>query len=735
MSLKTIDFYDFGDFRIDCAERTLTRGGNFIPVTPKVFETLLALVKNAGRIVEKEELMQMIWQDRFVEESNLTFNIGMLRKALGDDTTKPTFIETVPRRGYRFIAQVRCTAAADNFGFETADSGFQNSNLKINSLNGRATKSNGTLNGDSSAEDLNVKTPPAKVSRFNSQRIVFYVVIAAILIGAAWFLLARKQSTFYERLGAVNNNSGLLSVEKISDTGDFVGMNISPDGKLLVYNSQENGKNTIWLRQLTSGVSVPLLTMDESIVSTSFSNNSEYVFYTHQRKGESLGLSRISTLGGVPTFIFRGMHGYSFSPDEKQIAFGRNDEEGTKLMVSDADGRNERQIFLIQKPRSMFAVNWSPDGKSIAYCISGGTAGFGIYEYHLESSEEKSLSDVQWKALKGLMWLPDKSGLLVSGQQKEGVDQIWRVSYPSGQAAPITDDSSDLNIRSASNDFTRILASQKTLTSNVWVATKDDLSNARAVGKAGFDVAWTQDGKILFLSRDSAKTDIWLTNAEGAEKRQLTAGDPLERSPETSPDGRYIIYVSTRNGQENIWRMDADGANQIALTSGEGEIFPVFTPDGKSVVYASIKDKSLWRVSIEGGAPQQLSTTSHRRVGISPDGTKLSHIARINGKPYLVIESFPECAPLRQFDLGIISEAAFFRTVWTKDSKSVMYYINDAAFVGNLWRQPLEGGEPQKLTNFTSERIFDFAVAPDESRIAFVRGDWNFDAVLLKGLK
>ena len=107
MSLETKHFYDFGDFRLDLAEKVLLRDGKFIPITPKVFETLWVLVESAGHLVEKDELMQKIWQDRFVEESNLTFNVGMLRKALGDDASQPTFIETVQRRGYRFIAEVR----------------------------------------------------------------------------------------------------------------------------------------------------------------------------------------------------------------------------------------------------------------------------------------------------------------------------------------------------------------------------------------------------------------------------------------------------------------------------------------------------------------------------------------------------------------------------------------------------------------------------------------------------
>src|SRR5215217_9688774 len=96
----------FNDFAIDTEQKVLLRGGKAVPLAPKVFETLLALVENHGRIVLKEELMKRLWPDTFVEESNLTFNIQQLRKALGDNARKPVYIETIPRRGYRFIAGV-----------------------------------------------------------------------------------------------------------------------------------------------------------------------------------------------------------------------------------------------------------------------------------------------------------------------------------------------------------------------------------------------------------------------------------------------------------------------------------------------------------------------------------------------------------------------------------------------------------------------------------------------------
>lgn len=107
MPLQTNNIYEFDGFRLDFSEKTLRNASGVVPIAPKVFDTLCLLVENAGHLIEKDELMQKLWQDRFVEESNLTFNIKMLRRALGDDAQKPRFLETVPKRGYRFIAEVR----------------------------------------------------------------------------------------------------------------------------------------------------------------------------------------------------------------------------------------------------------------------------------------------------------------------------------------------------------------------------------------------------------------------------------------------------------------------------------------------------------------------------------------------------------------------------------------------------------------------------------------------------
>jgi DNA-binding winged helix-turn-helix (wHTH) protein len=107
MSLAIGHCYQFGEFTVDCDQKVLLRNGSPLPLAPKVFDTLFILISNNGRLVEKDELIKQLWPNTFVEESNLTFNIQQVRKILGDNAREPRFIETVARRGYRFIAHVQ----------------------------------------------------------------------------------------------------------------------------------------------------------------------------------------------------------------------------------------------------------------------------------------------------------------------------------------------------------------------------------------------------------------------------------------------------------------------------------------------------------------------------------------------------------------------------------------------------------------------------------------------------
>src|SRR5579864_855678 len=106
MSRETKPLYKFGRFELDSTQRLLLREGRMVQLTPKAVDLLLTLVESRGRVISKEDLLQRVWPDSFVEEANLSHNIYKLREALGDASGELQFIETLPRRGYRFVAQV-----------------------------------------------------------------------------------------------------------------------------------------------------------------------------------------------------------------------------------------------------------------------------------------------------------------------------------------------------------------------------------------------------------------------------------------------------------------------------------------------------------------------------------------------------------------------------------------------------------------------------------------------------
>ncbi len=106
MQPEVLEFLDFGPYRIDREQRLLTRGSTIVPLAPKIFDLLLALAESGGRILEKESLLNKLWPGTFVEEGSLTRNISTLRKVLGGGPDDQKYIATIPKRGYRFVAEV-----------------------------------------------------------------------------------------------------------------------------------------------------------------------------------------------------------------------------------------------------------------------------------------------------------------------------------------------------------------------------------------------------------------------------------------------------------------------------------------------------------------------------------------------------------------------------------------------------------------------------------------------------
>ena len=223
MTSRPKQLYEFGPFVLDPAERTLLRGGDPVPLQPKVFDTLLVLVRSGGELVERDEFKRAVWPgDEFVEEQNLDKNISKLRRALGEGAGGAEYIVTVPKSGYRFAAAVRAVGGGGELVVETRT----RASLVIEEVDGGSSpEDSGAAAADVAAPRRAVEEratpeiasrPPRRVGRWASAAAASVVVVLAVV---AYVLYRPREARTIDSVAVLPfvNVSGDVDVEYISD--------------------------------------------------------------------------------------------------------------------------------------------------------------------------------------------------------------------------------------------------------------------------------------------------------------------------------------------------------------------------------------------------------------------------------------------------------------------------------------------------------------------------------------
>ena len=707
--------YTFGGFLFDTREKTLKKGSRQVSVTPKALEILIILVENAGNVISKEDLFQQVWAETFVEDANLTHHISRLRRALGE-SDENKFIETLPKRGYRFVQPVQ---EIDNALAAAAD-------------------------------------PPRR--RMAVPLVALGVLAVLLGLYIAWGAFATRKETLLA--DSPKATDGPMSISRITNVGKVGGATISPDGKFVAYiQNYELGEGMLYVRQVETNTEAKLLAPDERLFgSISFSPDSSFVYYiTYDKRDPGGALYRIPVLGGQPTRLLGNVKFmFSLSPDGKRVAFFRDDPEKelNSLIIAALDGSGEQNFLTRTYDEMIFGVcpAWSADGKLIAFGaaeISGenkdNSPRMNVFAVETETGVVQRLSKEALVDTGKMSWMPDGSGIVFIGKMAPVDNQIYFLSFPAGSLHRITRELSTYGNygMGITKDGTTLVADLYERSSQLWAVDATgatDRSEQLTAGDNDGSRALTtlSDESIVYSARAGDDFDLWQMSDKNRKRqgRPLTADAFDESEVCSTPDDRFLVFASDRAGSRHIFRINTDGSGIKQLTFGDSfDDAPDCAPDGGSIVYASqANGRTLLRkISIDGGDTVPLSDFEANAPTFSPDGKMVACIRPSESvvKPAtLAVIPSDGGPPLKMFP--VVQFAWSYRAPRWSPGGDALIFSKTESSVGNLWKQNLSDGTLSRVTDFKSDTIFNYVFSRDGKRLIIARGKYVGDVVVIK---
>jgi eukaryotic-like serine/threonine-protein kinase len=606
-----------------------------------------------------------------------------------------------------------------------------------------------TRSGDiADTQTISVAVQTRRTRQLSIGALVLGLIIVSAIGFGLYKLFSRPKEIGPAKMTALTTG-GKINGEDINGQ-----VSISPDGKYVVCAANDSKQQaSLWIRQISTSSLVRIVAPENgAYFGTTFSPDGEMIYYvaTLEKNKFVPTLYRIPVLGGAPAKILDRVYSpVGFSRDGAQFSFVRRNQDDMALMVANTNGSGEPRTIAVAKQPNGFSVSgpsWSPDGKLLAAgMINGPGPGYStVVKVPVEGGNPEPIGSEKWASVGRVLWLADGSGMIITAQPEFSSigTQVWLLPYPAGPARRITNDLNGYGENSVglTADSGTIATIQQVNASSIWItAPNEDESHARQILKTNLPdtVAWTPEGKVVYASRTGENWDIWMSNADGSDAKQLTADAFIDHEPTVSADGRYIVFQSNRSGGRNIWRVDLDGSNLKQLTEGNYvDSNPICSADGGSVIFVSQRSgtATIWKVGIDGGAPVQLTNRPSQLPSISPDGKLIAYFyadTQANNQPKLSIMPFEGGEPVKTIDLPPSVQPLAF--AWLPEGRSVAY-IDNSSGIFNVWSTPLDGGAPKQLTNFQNDFVNSFSISRD-GKIAAYRVSATRDIVLIKGFR
>ncbi len=717
----------FGTFELHVQSGELRKSGLKLKLSGQPFQVLSILLERPGEVVTREELQKRLWPDTFVDvDHNLNTAINKIREALGDSAETPRFVETLPRRGYRFVAPV------EGAGF---------GKIPVDVLNGTETQN------------------PSK--RPWTLQLAMLFVVLVLLVVAGFFLHERRSNSVPPKQRTLTRIT--------FDEGLQIGATWSPDGRYIAYSSDRTGKFEIWVQQLSGGDPIQITKGPDNNWQPDWSPDGKYIAYRSEQ-GDG-GLYIVPALGGAGLERKIAPFGYHprWSPDSSRILFQTiGFGLSCQFYIVGLDGNPPRAVQedLTNRLWTISAA-WHPDGKRISVwdwdmrpspipifwtaAVDGGAPiQTEIGPEILKAAQAIAGSGISAWADSDFKFSWARSGTAVYFERTfRGARNIWRMQVDPQTLKAVAIERLTTGTQldsefSASPDGSKMAFTSESRRVQAWMFPFDAQrgrvtgsgSAVTSPGMEAWDTSISRDGRRLaFSAKRSGRWELWEKSLADGRETPIAADDSYVRGgPQWSPDGTRLAYfrmsTSSGGGQAVLWSKGR-GEEPITTLSSLGSFIFDWSPDGEwllaSKARAEGSQSEIWALPAAGNA----SKAREQKLVASDANTNLWQSRFSPNGRWIVFEA-EATRPTAHTSAIYVTPAAGggpWTTVtegkhwddkprWSPDGR-IIYFLSERRGFFNVWGihfDPVKGrteGEPFQVTSFDNPRLMVSEVMPD----------------------